>query len=136
MSECNYLQPFVCSYRFCKVQNSYSICHSKFLRHSLIPHIHTHLFLFWEFHPTDFYVRWKWLLHGLVLHGQVCPGQVLQLLLACDWEWDPRSLSRGWHREFRYPLHGLEFHPIAEMVYAQESAQDKSQNINLSHSMQ
>lgn len=92
-----------------------------------------YLFLFWVFHPIDFSVHWKWRLHGPVLHDQACPGRVLQLLLVYDWESDPRFLSLGWHLEFRCPLHGLEFHPIAETGCVQESIQDKTESISISY---
>lgn len=107
-----------------------TINHSKPILH--LPVCHKYLFLFWGFHPIDFSVHWKWHLHGLVLHDQVCPGQVLQLLLVYDWELDPRFLSLGWHLEFHYPLHGLEFHPIAETGCDRESTQDKTKSISIS----
>lgn len=87
------------------------------------------------FHPIGFYVHWKWHLHDLVLHDQAYPVQVLRLLLVYGWESDPIFLSLGWHQEFRYPLHGLEFHPIAEMVCVQESIQDKTKSMNTSFNM-
>lgn len=96
------------------------------------PVCHKYLFLFWGFHPIDFCVHWKWHPHGPALRAQACPGRALQLLLGYGWELDPRSWSPGWHLEFRFPLHGLEFHPIAEMGCAQESARDKTKSISIS----
>lgn len=119
MSEYNYFLLGFWTHCLLKVQEPSTINHSKLIMH--FPVCHKYLFLFWGFHPIDFSVHWTWHLRGLVLHDQVCPGRVLQLLLVYDWELDPRSLSLGWHLEFHSPLHGLEFHPIAEMGCVQES---------------